>query len=101
MRPSLQFFNSANVSLGTFFVPSFNGNETFSFLGVFFPEAIVARVRVTNGTQVLAPGNTTPDLVVMDDFIFGEPVPEPSTWVMIGGGLLMLIGLRRAHRALT
>jgi hypothetical protein len=42
-------------------------------------------VRITSGSQVLAPGNTAFDLVVMDDFIYGEPVPipEPSS-ILIG-----------------
>ena len=75
---SIQFFNSANVSLGTFFVPAMAGSETFSFLGVSFPTASVARVRITSGNFSLQSGGTDQngagrDVVVMDDFIYGEP----------------------------
>ncbi len=89
----LEFFDSANVSLGAFFAPNIAGNETFSFLGVDFGSSIVSRVRVVSGNQVLAAGNTALDLVVMDDFIFGEPtvargIPEPMTLVLATLGLI-------------
>jgi hypothetical protein len=71
---SLQFFDASNVSLGTFFVPNVTAaNESFSFLGVVFGDAVVSRVRITAGNQILAPGNLQTDLVAMDDFIYGEP----------------------------
>lgn len=95
---SIQFFDGANSSLGTFFVPNLPGNETLSFLGVLFTEGpIVSRLRITSGNQVLAPGNTLSDLVVMDDFIYGEPtitaVPEP------GSLTLLTLGIAGAWRA--
>jgi hypothetical protein len=108
---SLQFFDLNNNSLGTFFVPSFTGNETLSFLGVQFNAGeAVGRVRITSGNQVLGAGNTTEDLVVMDDFIFAEPraVPEPATSLLMLVPLVALIairsrrsqrGLNAAHRA--
>jgi hypothetical protein len=94
---SIQFFAANGASLGTFFVPPIGGNETLSFLGVSFTEGpVVARVRITSGNQVLSPTNTLTDLVVMDDFIYGEPqaataaVPLPAAaW----GGMLLLGGL--------
>lgn len=102
---SLQFFDSLNASLGTFFVPSTSGNETFSFLGVSFPSAIVSRVRITSGNQVLAAGNIANDLVVMDDFIYGEPrlaaVSTPdagSTVILLGLSLGLLAGAGRLRR---
>ncbi len=59
-----------------------------SFLGVDFGDPLVSRVRITSGNSVLGPndgGNV--DVVVMDDFLFGEPIatgtPEPSTWAMM------------------
>jgi hypothetical protein len=90
---SLQFFDRSGTSLGTFFAPNFAGNETFSFLGVDFGSAVVGRVRITSGNQILAAGNTSNDLVVMDDFIFAEPnaaVPEPATWLLAALALILL-----------
>jgi hypothetical protein len=98
---SLSFFDFNNVLLGTFFAPAFGGNETFSFLGVLFDQANVSRVRITSGNQILAAGNTTEDLVVMDDFIYGEPrlaVPEPSSLALFALGAAAL-GWRRRSRS--
>jgi len=85
---SLQFFDFNNNLLATTFVPSSSGNETLSFVGVRFTEgAVVGRFRITSGNAALGAGvvdSGTTDVVVMDDFIYGEPiaVPEPSTLVM-------------------
>jgi PEP-CTERM motif len=61
--------------------------ESLSFLGVDFASAIVSRVRITNGNAALGPTDGGGiDVVVMDDFLYGEPiaaVPEPSTWAML------------------
>jgi hypothetical protein len=98
---SIEFFNVNGVSLGTFFVPNIAGNETLSFLGVSYAAPIISRVRITSGNQILAPGNTATDLVVMDDFIFGEPnrVPEPACLgVLILGGLTLVTRRVRGKR---
>ena len=91
---SLQFFDASNTSLGTFFVPAGTvANESLSFLGVDFGSNIVSRVRITNGNAALGPNGGALDLVVMDDFLFGEPVaavPEASTLMLLFGGLLGL-----------
>lgn len=83
---SIQLFNSSNVSMGTFFVPNVAGaNETLSFLGVRFNAGERAfRVRLTSGNQVLSAGNTLSDLVVMDDFIYGEPVAGTTVATLLG-----------------
>lgn len=83
---SLTFFSDTNSSLGTFFVAnSLNGG--LSFLGVDFGSAVVSRVRIVSGNAALGPNEGgAVDLVVMDDFLYGEPVaavPEPSTWAMM------------------
>jgi len=93
---SLQFFDLNNNSLGTFFVPAFTGNETLSFLGVQFNAGErVGRVRITSGNQILG-ANETGDLVVMDDFIYAEPlsVPEPATLLLMLVSLIALIVIR-------
>ena len=99
---SIQYFDAANNSLGTFFVPSFLGNETLSFLGVIFDAPIVSRVRLTAGNQALGAG-TTGDVVALDDFIFGEPapVPEPATLGLLGMGVFTALAARRRSRRTT
>lgn len=94
---SLEFFGLNGASLGTFFAPGVVGNETFSFLGVSFAGAIVSRVRITTGNAALAAGvldddGATTDLVVMDDFLFGEvqATPEPATTALLAAGLIAL-----------
>ena len=86
---SLTFFGANNLLLGTWDAPGITGNETLSFLGILFGDPIVSRVRITSGNAALG-GNESSniDLVVMDDFIFGEPtlaaaVPEPASWAMM------------------
>jgi len=106
---SLQFFDAANNPLGgPFFAPGVGGSQTFSFLGVSFSGAIVSRVRITNGNQVLMAGNTGQDLVVMDDFIYGEPVartagvPESGrTLPLLGGAVVILFLMLRLPRMCT
>jgi len=79
---SLEFFDVNGASLGTFFAPV--ANNGLSFLGVFFDAGErVARVRITSGNVILAPGaldNPTggQDAVAMDDFMYGEPLPLVS-----------------------
>jgi hypothetical protein len=86
---SLMFFGPNNESLGTFFVPSFPGDQTFSFLGVDFGSPEVSRVRITSGNVALAPGQLGPGVTVMDDFIYGEPNLVPGA--IVGAGLPGLI----------
>ncbi len=92
---SLELFDGANASLGTFFAPT----GAFSFLGVSFGSSLVSRVRITNGNSALAAGvldGGNQDLVVMDDFIYAETViPEPGTYALLAAGLLFVAIMRR------
>jgi hypothetical protein len=75
-QTSIQYFDFNGTSLGTFFVPATAGSESLSFLGVQFNAGErVARLRITTGNTAVGP-NDAPgvDIVVMDDFIYGEPV---------------------------
>lgn len=103
----IDYFGVNGSSLASEFVPASAGNQTLSFLGVTFNSPILARVRITNGNSVLGP-NDDPgagvDVVVMDDFIYGEPVqnrvgvPESSPVVpllVIGGLLPLAVRLKR------
>jgi hypothetical protein len=79
---TIQFFDLAGFSLGTFAVPaSLPGSQSLSFLGVSFNGTErVARVRITSGNTVLGPDDNPPgaDVVAMDDFIYGEPQASAS-----------------------
>ena len=73
---TMQYFGPDGASLGIFTVPATAGAETFSFLGVIFDAGErIARVRITQGNAALAATANEPpaDLVVTDNFVFGEP----------------------------
>jgi hypothetical protein len=75
----VEFFDADNKRLFSSSVPGSPGDGSLSFLGVMFDEPIIARVRIKTGT--VAPGrddNTKRDIVMMDDFIYGEPQPLPA-----------------------
>ena len=70
----VQYFNADGRLLYSSFAPASPGNGGFSFLGIKFNDARIASVRIIAGD--VAPGpNDEPanDVVMMDDFIYGEP----------------------------
>lgn len=84
----LEFFDAAGRLFFTRTVLPTAGNGTFSFLGVSFDAADIARVRITAGTAPLGAPDVTlggvTDVVAMDDFIFGEPNPPPPGGTVTG-----------------
>ena len=77
----LRLFDAANHNLGTYLAPACPGG--LSFVGVRFSEPIVARVEILSGRAPLGAEsfdinsrNRGPvrDLVIMDDFLYGEPI---------------------------
>jgi hypothetical protein len=84
----IEFFDAGNALLQSIFVAAFAGNETFSFLGVDFGSNTVSHVRITSGNVALGPDDAPPtsDAVVMDDFIYGEPIgPTVATFASFAG----------------
>jgi hypothetical protein len=56
------------------FVPASPGDAGFSFLGIAFKDARVASVRITAGAVAPGANDERPhDVVMTDDFIYGEP----------------------------
>jgi hypothetical protein len=77
---SMEFF-SGTKSLGKFFAPKHDANTSFSFLGVYFKNEKVTSIQVTHdgplntGEKDITQGGTK-DLVVLDDFLYDEPVKK-------------------------
>lgn len=69
-------------------VPATAGSETLSFLGVSFDAGeLVGRVRIVAGNA--APGFAEAaalDIVVMDDFVYGEPVATDGLTISPASG---------------
>ena len=88
-------FTTTAGGTGPIAVPTFTGNQTFSFLGILLGpgEGLITSVRIVTGTSALGPSETpSVDLVVMDDFLYGEPraIPAPATLLLLWAGLLGL-----------
>jgi hypothetical protein len=74
----LEFFNE-NTSIGKFYVPKHGSTTSFSFLGVYFKNRKITRIRVAHEGK-LADGDAdisnggAKDLIILDDFLYDEPV---------------------------
>ena len=93
-------FTTTAGGIGPLAVPTFTGNQTFSFLGILLGpgEGLITSVRIVTGTNALGPSeSSTVDLVVMDDFIYGEPraIPAPAALLLLGVALLGLAAFSR------
>jgi hypothetical protein len=84
---SIELSDQLGRSLGRFFVPLRSDVNGLSFLGVKFDAAVVASVHIVCGNGTLAAGTNdvtdggTVDLVVVDNFIFGEPAAIVGTTI--------------------
>jgi hypothetical protein len=70
----MEFLDSDGEVLFSSFVPASPGDGSLSFFGILFEDARIARVRIISGNR--APGfedGGRRDVVMMDDFIYGEP----------------------------
>ena len=95
---SIEYFDVLGASLGVFSVPATTGNQTFSFLGIVAEpgDHLIGSIRIVTGNSALGPNESaTVDLVVMDDFFYGEPqavqlVPLPGSVALIALGFLAI-----------
>ena len=73
----IEYFDAEGRKIYTGFVPSSPGDASLSFFGVVFDTPIVRRVRITTGDANPGVDDAVKDIVMMDDFIYGEPQPIP------------------------
>jgi hypothetical protein len=108
----IELLDADGASLGTFPVPATGGDESLSFLGIALdPGVRAASARITTGTAPLGGPDLNQggpaDVVVMDDFIYGEPQPTPVKQAdMIGpqvtlSGVAHKVGLGALRKGLT
>jgi hypothetical protein len=71
----IEFYGTRGQLLFTSNAPASPGNGTLSFIGVVFGDARVARVRIIAGDVAPGPNDDRKDIVMMDDFLYGEPTP--------------------------
>ena len=72
----IEYFDvNGNLLFSRNVLPGPTSRGSLSFLGVGFDTANVFLVRITSGNRILKTPNR--DVVVMDDFIYGEPQPLP------------------------
>jgi hypothetical protein len=90
----LQFYTPDGVLLYEQAVPAASGDQTLSFLGVWFNAGeVVGRVRIVSGNVALGPNETaTLDVVAMDDFIYAEPVTTAGMTLSPGSTTLFRTG---------
>jgi hypothetical protein len=74
----IQFFGADGRLLYSSFVPASPGDGGFSFLGIKFGDPRIASVRIIAGDTAPGPNDDDAnDIVMMDDFIYGEPHKLP------------------------
>ena len=77
-RPStsIEYFDADGHLLFSSFVPASPGDGSLSFFGILFEDARIAHVRIRTGNVAPGPDDgDRHDVVMMDDFLFGEPKP--------------------------
>jgi len=71
---SIEYFDGNGRLLFSSFVPASPGDGTFSFFAIKFDDARIASVRIKTGDVAPGPNDDERhDVVMMDDFIYGEP----------------------------
>ena len=71
----IEYFGADDTLLFSGIVPAWPGQGSLSFFGIVFDDARIAWVRITSGGAVPGRDDGKHRIVVMDDFIYGEPLP--------------------------
>jgi hypothetical protein len=70
----IDYFDRNNRRIFSSFVAASPGDGNFSFLGIVFDDSRIASVRIKTGDVAPGPNDDQHhDIVMMDDFIYGEP----------------------------
>ena len=70
----IEYFDKNGKLLFRSFVPAAPGDGSLSFFGIKFDDARIASVRIKTGDVAPGPNDDRQhDIVMMDDFIYGEP----------------------------
>jgi hypothetical protein len=70
----IEYFDADGKQLFSSFVPASPGDGSLSFFGIVFDDARIARVLITTGDVAPGPDDDAEnDIVMMDDFLYGEP----------------------------
>jgi hypothetical protein len=70
----IEYFDKNGKLLFSSFVPAAPGDGSLSFFGIKFDDARIASVRIKTGDVAPGPNDDGQhDIVMMDDFIYGEP----------------------------
>lgn len=69
----VEYFDVNGELLFSSFVPAAPGDGNLTFFGIVFADARIARVRITAGEIPGADDSQKVDVVMMDDFLYGEP----------------------------
>lgn len=74
-RPStlIEYFGASGELLFSGFAPASPGDGNLSFFGIVFDDARIAKVRITAGEKTGEADGNDLDVVMMDDFLYGEP----------------------------
>src|SRR5688572_21005463 len=71
----IDYFGADGRRIFTGLVPASPGDGSLSFFGIVFDDPRIARVKITTGDSRPGPDDDGKDIVMMDDFIYGEPQP--------------------------
>jgi hypothetical protein len=71
----IEYFGIHGELLFISHAPASPGDGNLSFIGVVFGDARVARVKIIAGDTAPGPNDDRTDIVMMDDFLYGEPTP--------------------------
>src|SRR6185437_14010504 len=69
----IEYFGTHGELLFKSSAPASPGDGNLSFLGIVFDDARIARVNIIAGDAAPGPNDGSADIVMMDDFLYGEP----------------------------